>query len=544
MTPRTFVGLLGLLLVLVLPAAASAQTVPTAPPVSETTPPPGFSTSAEQAIAVADRSPEVRDARREHGDLETEALVWDDRRWQVDYRADGEYVVEVQVSATGEVIDTWTGLQSHAYFTRDVAGTLGKPWVFIPFGLLFLAPFFDRRRPLRLLHLDLLVLLGFGVPFALLQARHGDAATWALYPPLLYLLGRMVALGFGRGRSRGPVVPHLPTVVLLVGVVLLFGARVGLNVTNDQVVDVGYASVVGADRIAQELPLYVDNASHPDTYGPINYAAYAPFEALFGWSGTWDDVPAAHAAAITFDLLTLVGLFVLGLQLRSGARGRRLGLALAWAWAAFPMTLYNLMQSSNDGLVAMLVVWSLVALSRPAVRGALLGLAVGAKFFPLAIIGLLWRGRGGRDVKGMAVTSVACGAVVAGSIVLYLPEGGLKEFWDCTLGFQLSRSPDYSVWGLYGLEPLQLALTGATVLFGVAVGFWPAGRRTLAQLAALAAAVVLALQVSAGHWFFFYVVWFAPLVLAALFGSHEEGEEPEPVAEADAAEAPAPLVAA
>jgi hypothetical protein len=54
------------------------------------------------------------------------------------------------------------------------------------------------------------------------------------------------------------------------------------------------------------------------------------------------------------------------------------------------------------------------------------------------------------------------------------------------------------------------------VVLALAVALGPA-RRTPAQVAALAAAVVIAVQVGATHWFYFYVVWFLPLVLAALF---------------------------
>ena len=42
--------------------------------------------------------------------------------------------------------------------------------------------------------------------------------------------------------------------------------------------DVGYASVIGADRITHKQDLYVDNAIHGDTYGPVTYLAYVPFE--------------------------------------------------------------------------------------------------------------------------------------------------------------------------------------------------------------------------------------------------------------------------
>ena len=107
----------------------------------------------------------------------------------------------------------------------------------------------------------------------------------------------------------------MPVTWLAVGAIFLVGFRVGLNVTNSNVIDVGYAGVIGADKLIHGQPLYghwpTDNANG-DTYGPVNYYAYVPFRAIFGWSGTWDDLPAAHAAAIAFDLLTLLGLFLLG----------------------------------------------------------------------------------------------------------------------------------------------------------------------------------------------------------------------------------------
>ena len=89
-------------------------------------------------------------------------------------------------------------------------------------------------------------------------------------------------------------------------------------------IDVGYSGVIGADRITDGEDLYgnfpEDNPSG-DTYGPVNYYAYVPFEQVFPWSGTWDDLPAAHAAALSFDLLTMLALFFAGRRLRAGREG-------------------------------------------------------------------------------------------------------------------------------------------------------------------------------------------------------------------------------
>ena len=57
----------------------------------------------------------------------------------------------------------------------------------------------------------------------------------------------------------------------------------------------------------------------------------------------------------------------------------------------------------------------------------------------------------------------------------------------------------------------------ALLAFGIAVAFLPRRQDTVG-LAALAAAVLLALQLGLGYWFFLYVVWWIPLVMVALLG--------------------------
>ena len=122
-------------------------------------------------------------------------------------------------------------------------------------------------------------------------------------------------IGF-RGRGEG-LRPVWPAAWLLVAALFLIGFRVGLNVADSGAIDVGYASVVGADRIAHGEPIYdnfPEDVSQGDTYGPVNYYAYVPFERIWPWSGSWDDLPAAHGAAVVFDLATFALLILLGIR--------------------------------------------------------------------------------------------------------------------------------------------------------------------------------------------------------------------------------------
>jgi hypothetical protein len=519
------------------PAHIDSVGLPLTVPASQTTPPPGFTTTARDAVRIAFATKKVRELRGKHPNLNGHAYIWAGRQWEVDLGVNGKDLAEVDVSASGKVLHVWTGVQADAYFARGHFGRLfDSPWVFIPFCVLFVLPFVDPRRPFRLLHLDLLVLLSFAVSYFLFTAGKFTEAVPLAYPPLLYLLVRMLVAGVRGRRSSAKLVPLLPTSVLAAGAFVLTGARLALGFASGSPIDVGYASVVGADRIWHHLVLYVNHSAHGDTYGPITYLSYLPFERLWPWHGQWDYLPAAHAAATTFDLLTIVGLFLLARRLRPGRAGTRLGFALMWAWAAFPFTLLGLMKSTNDGLVAMLLVYTLLAFASPAGRGALLALGAAAKFFPAAMLPLFAMGPGERNWRRPATCIGVFVAVVAFAVWMYLPPEGLGKFYDATIGFQLHRHDLFSPWGLdHALGWLQSLAKAVAILVALAVAIVPR-RRTVVQASALGAAVAIAIQLPSVHWFYFYIAWFAPMALFALLAAYRTGPERETADEDDLAE--------
>jgi hypothetical protein len=273
-----------------------------------------------------------------------------------------------------------------------------------------------------------------------------------------------------------------------------------------------------------------------DVYGPVNYLAYVPFEQALPYDGVWDDLPAAKAAALAFDLLTALALFALGRGLRrdrdgtSTAEGRALGIALAYAWLAYPFTLYALGSSFNDSLVALLVVCCLLVVSSPPARGAVAALAGLTKFGPLALAPLLAAGtgeRGERHPLSLAAFAIFFTLTAAIVTIPLLPDGGPRELYDRSLGYQASRGSPFSLWGQApSLDALQTVAKVLAAALACAVFFVPR-RRTVIQVAALAAAVLIAIQFTANHWFYPYAVWFAPLMLFAVFAS-QRGPERAP----------------
>ncbi len=452
-------------------------------------------------------------------------------QWQVSwFTPKGKEIAQVYVDdATGKVTQAWTGFQVAWTMARGYPGAFGRRvnswYVWLPLCLLFVAPFLpwrrgpDRRRAWSLLHVDLLVLLGFSLSLVFFNHAEIGISVPLAYPFLLYLLARMLALAFGRGRPRAPLRLAVPVPWLAVAVIFLVGFRVGLNVANSNVIDVGYAGVIGAHKLVDGQHLYggwpSDNAEG-DTYGPVNYYAYVPAYAIFGWSGTWDDLPAAHAAAILFDLLTLLGLYILGRRIR----GPTLGTVLAYAWAAYPFTLYALSSNSNDSLVSLLIVAALLVITSAPARGVAGALAGLTKFAPLALGPLLMRGTGerprGRSLIAFVVAYAFTSFLVMLPIVL---DHNLHAFWTDTISYQAGRPSPFSVWGLWGgLSFEQHVVQGAAAMLAVGVALLP-GRRTLVEVAALGAAVLIALQLGLSHWFYLYIVWFFPLVMVALLGS-------------------------
>ena len=521
-----------------LPGPARAAGPELTAPARLDEPPPGFRLSASQVLAVADRTEAVRSQRRVRPRLIGTAYTRGQGRWQVSYVAGGKELAQVHVDdASGTVLEAWTGPQVAWQMARGYEGAFGRkvnaPYVWLPLCLVFVVPFVDPRRPLRLLHVDLLVLLGFGVSHFFFNRGQISASVPLAYPVLIYVLVRMLWIGFGRGRARPSerLVPLISMSWLIVAMFTLVGFRVGLNLSDSNVVDVGYAGVIGADKLADGEGLYEgrfpEDNRFGDTYGPVNYLAYVPFEQMLPWSGAWDDLWAAHAAALAFDLVTLGGLVLLGRRLRGGEAGHELGIALGFAWVAYPYTIYALSSNANDSLVAMLLVLSLLALASPAGRGALLALAGAAKFAPLALVPLMAAGAGRARREDLVRFAVASAAVTAVVVVPFLPDGGPAEFYERTLGRQLERESPFSVWGQWtALRPVQVAVAAGAAGLGLLVGLRPR-RRTPAQVAALAAAVLIALQLATTHWFYLYIVWFAPLVLLALFTQYGTGPAEE-----------------
>jgi hypothetical protein len=452
---------------------------------------------------------------------------------------------------SGAVVEAWTGPQVAWKMARGYDGAFGgrqinSAPVWLGFCLLFLLGLGDLRRPLSLRNLDLLALLSFSVSLWFFNRGEIFTSVPLAYPPLLYLLGRMVWSTW-RGRLGTGAAPVWPVWLLAAATVFAAGFRLGLNVRASNVIDVGYSGVIGANRIANgqspygHFPVEIGKACGPadaegeirervqtngrcesanpqgDTYGPVAYESYLPGYLALGWSGKWDTLPAAHMSSILFDLLCVLGLALVGLRFG----GTRLAVTLAFAWVAYPFTQYVSSSNTNDALPPLFLIWGFWLATFPAARGAFAALAGWTKFAPL-LVAPLWASYPERRLRPTLVFAAAFAAatLAAFSILLLEPRpiAAAHEFWKRTLGWQIDRESPFSIWdwrqyhaGLPDLHLLQRVLEGLLVVGALAVYFVPR-RKSPLQLAALTAALLLGFQIVLTHWFYLYLPWFFPFV--------------------------------
>jgi hypothetical protein len=527
----------------------------------------------ERATAIFLANPKVRDWLKRYPtrDRVTDAQFNKDYRyWQVNvwWGKAGEIATGHVDDATSSVTEAWTGPQVAWKMARGYSGAFGGKKinsypVWLGFCALFLLGLCDWRRPLSLRNLDLLAMLSFSV--SLWFFNHGNvfASAPLAYPPFVYLIGRGLWIGItGRatpGRTRWPVW------LLLAVTAFTAGFRVTeYNVRNSNVIDVGYSGVIGAERIVSgewpygHMPEEGDlkpcgpkdaegeireriqtnglcESANPrgDTYGPVAYESYIPGYLGLGWSGKWDDLPAAHATVIAFDLLCILGLGLLGFRFGGAA----LGATLAFAWTAYPFTQYASSSNTNDTLLPAFLIWGFWLLTSPWARGIFAALAGWTKFAALLVAPMWMTYRLTREQIARAAAGFVIATLAAFSIVLLEPNIGhaLRVFWERTVAWQISRESPFSIWdwrqyhakGIPNLEIVQRFFQALLVAAALVFALVPR-RKTPLQLAALTGVLLVGFEMVLTHWSYLYIPWFFPFVAYATLAPAEPVREPAP----------------
>jgi hypothetical protein len=543
--------------------------------------------SEQEAIGLALSYPKIADWVERYpseGLTKTAEFDADSERWTVKVWSTlpdaGQIVLARVDDSTRTITEAWTGPQVAWSMARGSKGSFGKKIndaaIWWPLCAVFFLGLANLRRPFSLRNLDLLVLLSFSASWWFFNEGQIFTSVPLAYPALVYLLLRMVWIGV-RGRERRPERPVWPVWVLAAAAVFLAGFRIGLNVEDSNVIDVGYAGVIGAERIVSEgqmpyghMPAREGDAcgapdsygdvrdriqengrcetanDRGDTYGPVTYIAYIPGYAAFGWTGKWDSLPAAHFTALVVDSLALIGLALVGWRFGGG----RLAATLPFAWAAFPFTQYVSSSNSNDALLPVLLIFGFWLLTSAPARGLFVGLASWAKFAAFLLVPLwaTYPNGIGAFRRPRPLLLFAGGFLLAALLSFWVlllepdPLHAARVFWDRTFGWQLGRDSPFSIWnwgeypGYPDLGTWQTALKILLVVGAIACAFFPR-RKSPLQLAALTAALLIGFELVLTHWFYLYIPWFFAFVAFAVLAPADV-REPEPVEERDERQVP------
>jgi hypothetical protein len=548
----------------------------TSPPAAETK----ARLSGQQAQRILLRFPKVSawlERYPKHPEVESS---FDKGVWTVNVFSGnaGEIATGTIDDVTGAVTTAYTGPQVAWGMARGGPGAFGGTKInsySVWLGLCgaFLIGLADWRRLFSLRNLDLVMMLSFSV--SLWYFNRGDIFTAMplAYPGMAWLLVRCIWIGRRDRTPRGSTV--WPVWLLIGATVFLAGFRIGLNVRDSNVIDVGLSGVIGAQRIATFVDPYGNfpiEGTRPacgpadsngeirdhiqtngrceaadaqgDTYGPVSYEAYLPGFLMFGWSGKWDTLPAAHATSIIWDLLCIIGLWLVGW--RYG--GARLAATLGFAWVAWPFSQYASSSNTNDMIQPALLVLGFYFLGSPWLRGAFGALGALVKFSPLVVLPL-WSGYPDSRDSGSRRRFVvgALVATAASFVILFFdpsPLHGAETFVHHTFGYQFGRSSPFSLWdwrqyhakGLPDLHWVQRVLQLALLVGAVVLYRWPR-RRSPLQIAAFTGALLVGFEMVLTHWFYLYLPWFFPFVAFAVLAprtaeatvpvTEEEEEEEE-----------------
>ena len=349
------------------------------------------------------------------------------------------------------------------------------------FCALFLLGLADLRRPLSLRNLDLLALLSFSVS---LWFFNDGEIFWSVplaYPPLVYLLGRCVWIGAPRPAAARVARPLWP--VWLLAAATRLPRRLPRRPQRRgaaHVIDVGYAGVIGADRIANGADAVRPHAgrggaeavrpgrrrgrdprAHPDERA-LRVVERARRHLRPGL------LPRLRARLRRLRLERASGtrcrrrtrprsLFDLLCLARPRARRRRFGgtrlaATLAFAWAAYPFTQYASNSNTNDAIMPAFLIWGFwLASSRLGARRArrarrldeVRGAAARAALAHVP----------GRAARRRVAARFAVGFAggdarrVLGAAARAEPLHAARVFVERTFGCQLDRESPFSLWG-------------------------------------------------------------------------------------------------
>ena len=386
----------------------------------------------------------------------------------------------------------------------------------------------------RLRNLDVIAALSFLPAVLLFQHRYLSASMLAAAPPMIYLLLRCGFVAFGPGRPPRAARPLLVALTpgldparrvrwlrWLLAVVAVVFVMVGVG--SPDAVDVLYAAMEGATRLVHGVLPYghlPPGVIHGDTYPILTYVLYTPLALISPVNTTWDSVNGGLALAVVAALVGAAVVFrTVARRRQRGSRRpahvEEAGLRAALTWLSFPPLLITVSTGTTDPVLAAMLAAAILLWRRPALATGMLAVAGWFKFAPFVLLPVALAPLRGRQLV-RALTAIALVSLpLLGVLVALGGVGGPAEMVH-SMSYQFTRGSMQSVWGALGIAGAQPF--GQACVLGLIAGSALLLRREpqLAadpgRMAALCAAILIGIQLSADYWAFLYLAWVMPLI--------------------------------
>jgi hypothetical protein len=400
----------------------------------------------------------------------------------------------------------------------------GPTWFYLSL-LLIIAVFFRFHRVWSLRNVDLGLLLAISPGLILIDGgRNTAAGEYLLVTMSAVLLVRLLldSLLTRRPHTTQNLNPAGLTFLCVSTFVVL--SLYALEEARETAVNSG--SIQHADAMVNRTAMPAEAASTDpgenaiDDDGVENGPTAAVFVASF-------QVAVEHIApqiqkklpeimALVAHLAVIVGLLLVGRNLFGDLQ---LGTAMATLYMLIPCTAIDV-GAFIHVLPSALIVWAIVAYQRPAVAGALLGMACGTLVFPVFLVPVwvaFYGRRGGvRFVVSLAVATVA----LLSTYALTSPDP--VAFWKqavttIKLPLHALLGEDIAVSSLTEISALhRIPIVAAFFVILGAVTLWPR-KKTIEHLISSSAALVVGTQFWYPKQTGAYLIWAVPLLLIVVF---------------------------
>jgi hypothetical protein len=223
----------------------------------------------------------------------------------------------------------------------------------------------------------------------------------------------------------------------------------------------------------------------------------------------------ARVMAIVSQLAIVTGMVLIGWWHFESAR---MGIAAAVLYLLLPYTA-TMTGRVDHALPGALMVWAVATYRRPFIAGALIGLAIGAIYYPVFLLPLWCSFYWERGARRFALGVTAALAVLVIGLWFTSPDaavfvGQLRQMFGWILPNKVSLE---GFWALPGYDAVfRLPVLAAFIALIATLAIWPAPKN-LGTLMSCTAAVLLGSQFWKAHNGGLYMAWYLPVLLLVVF---------------------------